>query len=230
MQDNQYTESPQKNEKNNNKKYHHPFMVVANLTLHTEIANAIFYATWKKGNIGLVQFASQVAKIFKSAQADDPYADWYLMKTYDAIFTAKERLRKIEERTKFYFDNQRGLTLQYSPNKRWQRELRILTPYSYMGASLLTDLDQILRQIIIIRHVRVQTENELTIKEPIKELQEAFAVPFSWKETKVTRADIHSGNQNANDAKAVFSETLPEDVLNEKIEFSYLPNYKKKSN
>ena len=223
MQNNQSTELPQKNKNTPN-----PFMVMSNLTLHTEIAHNIFYATWKKGNIGLVQFASQVAKIYKSSQADDPYADWYLMKIYDALFAAKERLKKIEEKTNFYFDNQRGLKLQYAPNKPWQHELRIVNPFSYMGACLLTDLDHILRQIIIIRHVCVQTESQLTIKQPIKELQDSFAIPFVWKKTNVTRADIISGNQNAIDAKAAFNETLPDEVFNKEIEFSYLPNAKKK--
>ncbi|MEO8964705.1 MAG: AcaB family transcriptional regulator [Gammaproteobacteria bacterium] len=203
-------------------------VVIANLTLHTEIAHDIFYATWKKGNIGLVQFASQVAKIYKASQADDPYADWYLMKVYDAIFTAKERLQKIEEKTASYFDNQRGLKLQYTPNKPWQHELRIINPFSYMGAGLLTDLDHILRQIIIVRHVCAQTESELTIKQPIKELQNSFAVPFVWKDTKVTRTDIRSANHKALEAKEAFKESLPNDVLNEKIEFSYLPKKKTK--
>ena len=176
MQDNQTTESTQNQEITKNKNTQHPFMVMAALTLHTEIAHNIFDARWNKGNIGLVQFASQVAKIYKASQADDPYADWYLMKIYDAILSAKDKLKKIEEKATFYFDNQRGLKLQYSPNKPWQHELRVVNPYSYMGASLLTDLDHILRKIVIIRHVCVQTEGLLTIKQPIKELQDALLV------------------------------------------------------
>lgn len=229
MLDNHSTESLSKQDSKKPKESQNSFMVVASLTLHTEVANKLFYATWERGNIGLVQFASQVAKIYKSSKADDPYADWYLMKIYDAVFSAKERLKEIEEKTTSYFNNQRGLSLQYSRSKPWHQELRIVSPYSYMGASLLTDLDNILRQIIIIRHVGVQTENAFTIKQPIKELQDAFAVPFVWKETKVTREDIRSNNQKAISAKEKFKEILPDDVLNEKIEFSYLPNSKNKS-
>jgi integrating conjugative element protein (TIGR03761 family) len=229
MRDNHSIELPQNQENTKNKKKEqYPFIVMATLTLHTEIAHNIFDARWNKGNIGLIQFASQVAKIYKASQADDPYADWFLMKIYDAVVSAKDNLKKIEEKATFYFDNQRGLKLQYSPNKPWQHELRVVNPYSYMGASLLTDLDHILRKIVIIRHVCVQTKSQLTIKQPIKELQDAFAVPFVWKNTKVTRADIRSGNQNAIDAKAAFTESLPDAVLNEEIEFSYLPNSKKK--
>jgi integrating conjugative element protein (TIGR03761 family) len=229
MHSDQSTESSKKQKLQNNKNSQHKFQIVADLTLHTDIANNLFYATWKIGNIGLVQFASWVAKMYKSSQADDPYADWYLMKTYDALFNAKERLKKIEEKTTFYFGNLRGVNLRYAPTKPSHQELRIASPFSYMGACLLTDLDHILRQIIILRHVGInQSGNEITIKKPIKELQDAFAVPFSWKETHVTRADIRSGNQKAIDAKAVFPETLPDDVLNEEIEFSLLPNTKLK--
>jgi integrating conjugative element protein (TIGR03761 family) len=226
MQDNHSTESLSKQESKKSKESHNSFMVVASLTLHTEIANKLFYATWERGNIGLVQFASQVAKIYKSSKADDPYADWYLMKIYDAIFAAKKYLKDIKEKTSAYFDNQSGLSLQYERSKPWEQQLRIVSPFSYMGASLLIELDNILRQIIIIRHVGVQTENEFTIKEPIKKLQYAFAVPFIWKDTKVTRDDVRSNNQKAISAKEKFKEALPDDVLNQKIDFSYLPNSK----
>lgn len=217
---------PDKEKNKRNSKQSSLSQVVATITLHTQIANSFFNASWKPGNIGLVQFSLQTAKIYKASQADDPYADWYLMKTYDAIVIAKERLNKIGKEIVACFAGECEIKLQHATNKPWLRELRIFSPFSYMGARLLTDFDQVLRQFIIMRHISKQIGNDISVKKPISELEAAFSLPFAWRETKVTRVDIYADNQKALDAKTAYNTPLPNEVLDKKIEFSYLPNPK----
>jgi integrating conjugative element protein (TIGR03761 family) len=204
-----------------------PFKVIASLKLYTEIANELFNASWHLGNIGLMQFSFQIEKIYRASQADDPYADWFLMKTYDALFTAKERLNKINQKISFYFGTQPSIELKFTATKPKIKKIRIVNPYSYMGACLLTDLDQILRQFIILRHIGTHIVNDMTIKLPIKELQTAFSIPLSWKDTKVTRQDIRKNNEKSQKAKSAFKHPLPNEVLNQEIDFSYFPKAKK---
>ena len=204
----------------------HQFVVNANLTLHTNIVHNLVNSGWRRGNIGLAQFLLQISKIYRSSQADDPYADWYLMKTYDAIYNARVNLKKIEEKIAQHLSSNRGMRIQHAPTAPWKHEIRVLNPFCYMGASLLTELDYVVCQTLIMRHVCAKSESESFIKQATKELQDAFSVPLNWKKTNVTRLDVRNENQTAIEAKAKFQDPLPDEILNQEIEFSYLPKVK----
>jgi integrating conjugative element protein (TIGR03761 family) len=202
--------------------------IVADITLYTDVAHKFFNASWRPGNIGLIQFSTAVAKIYNACKADDPYAEWYLLKTYTALFEALEQIRKMEKQLMPYFVNQRGIKLNYlEKTKLWNEQLYVATQFSHMGAELLTDVDHLLRQIITLQRAGIsQGENEITLRMPIKIMQDAFFVPIGWKKTLVTRKDILADNQKAKDAKAIFNADLPEVVLNKEIKFSFLPRVK----
>jgi integrating conjugative element protein (TIGR03761 family) len=202
--------------------------IVADITLYTNVAHQLFNATWRPGNIGLIQFSSAVARIYNACKADDPYAEWYLLKTYSELFDAIEQIKKMEKQLAPYFINQRGIKLNYlEKTKLWNEQLYLATQFSHMGAELLTGVDHLLRQIITLHRAGIsQGENEITIRTPIQVMQDAFAVPLGWKKTLVTRADIRADNQKAADAKALFNDELPQAVLNREIKFSFLPRVK----
>jgi integrating conjugative element protein (TIGR03761 family) len=202
--------------------------IIAEIILHTDIAHKFFRATWRPGNIGLIQFSASVAKIYFACKEDDPYAEWYLLKIYNALFEAIDQIKKMEKQLSPYFLNQRGIKLHYlEKTKLWNEELHLATQFSHMGAELLTDVDHLLRQIITLQRAGVaQGENAITVRMPIKIMQDAFSVPMGWKRTHVTREDIRADNKKAKDARAVFDGDLPEAVLKKEIEFSFLPRVK----
>ncbi len=91
----------------------HLMGIVADITLYTDIAHRFFKAGWSKGNIGLVQFCVMIAKMYAACRMDDPYADWYLMKTYKALTEAIDKINEIEKELTPYFTKTRGIKLRY---------------------------------------------------------------------------------------------------------------------
>jgi integrating conjugative element protein (TIGR03761 family) len=212
-----------------NRKKLHKFDVVADLILHTDITNNLFDASWRRGNIGLVQFSSAIGKIYNASKHDDPYADWYLMKTYNAIKISREKIKNINEALTIIIKNHQEMKLRYLTNKPWQKSLRIYSPFSHLAALLLTEVDEVIRLIIILQHVKsIHGQSDASFREPIEILQKTFAVPFAWKKTGVTRTDIRENNQKALEAQKCFTEPLPNAVLNREIEFSFLPKLSEK--
>jgi integrating conjugative element protein (TIGR03761 family) len=206
--------------------------IVMDITLYTDIGRKLFNASWRPGNIGLIQFSTSVANIYKACRYDDPYAEWYLLKTYNALFEAIEQIKKMENQLMPYFLNQRGIKLRHvEETKFWSKELHLATQFSHMGAELLTSVDHLLRNIITLQRAGIaQGENEITVRMPIKILQDAFAEPLGWKKTFVTRKDVREDNQKAKAAKSIFDGELPEAVLNKEIKFSFLPRVKNITN
>lgn len=200
----------------------HRMGIVADITLYTDIAHRFFKAGWSKGNIGLVQFCVMIAKMYAGCRMDDPYADWYLMKTYKALTEAIDKINEIEKELTPYFTKTRGIKLRYlDKNKVWNEELSISTEFSHLGAELLTQTDHVLRQLITLQ--RSGINQPMGIKVPLTIMQDAFATALPWKKTDVTRNDIRANNEKAQETKALYDGELPTAILNKEIQFSFLP-------
>ncbi|MEO8963990.1 MAG: AcaB family transcriptional regulator [Gammaproteobacteria bacterium] len=197
--------------------------IIADITLHTDIAHRFFKAGWSKGNIGLVQFCIMIAKIYVGCRMDDPYADWYLMKTFKVLTEAIDQINGLEQELASYFNKTRGIKLRYlENNKAWNDELYISTEFCHLGAELLTNTDHVLRQLITLQRSGI-TQSTIGIKFPLQIMQDAFATPLPWKKTDITRNDVRSNNQKAQDTKVLYEGELPIAILDKEIEFSFLP-------
>ncbi len=205
--------------------------VFADVTLHTHLANRFFSAGWKRGHIGLIQFCAMIAKLYAACRADDPYADWYLMKTYKIVTNAIEKVSAINDQLNSYFTKINGIKLHYYENKDAQtHRLYLATQFCLLGAELLTETDQVLRQLITLQRTGIkQQKNEITQKMLIDILQEAFSIPKLWIKTDVTRNDIVENNEKAQTTKSLYENELPKEILNKEIVFSFLPKTEKSS-
>lgn len=59
--------------------------------------------------MGLLQFAKTMTVLWHAANQDDPYAEWYLLKTYQCLTQAKATLKAIEAQLLPYFNEARGM-------------------------------------------------------------------------------------------------------------------------
>jgi integrating conjugative element protein (TIGR03761 family) len=205
--------------------------VVADITLHTSIANRFFRAGWSKNNIGLIQFCSMIAKLYAASRADNPYADWYLMKTYKALTSAIGQVHGLEKQLQPYFNKVEGVSLRYFENKNpWTHELYLSTQFCHLGAELLTRTDQVLRQILTLLRAGIkQQKTVISLSMPLDIMQEAYDTPRLWIGTGVTRKDVMENNQKAQTTKNLYEKELPKEILNKEIEFSFLPKVKQLS-
>lgn len=193
------------------------------ITLHTNIAQSLFKGSWRPGKMGLLQFSSAIIHIWNAARNDDPYADWYLLKTYQALCDARENLNVIEAQLTPYLNNLRGITIgSCSSVKPIQHPLQFSTPFGFMGAYLIADFDYVLRQHLMLERLGIPLKEDITIKRLVELVQKVFSVPRGWQQTGVTRKDVLESTLKAVHAKEKLGE-IPPAILNKEIKFAFLP-------
>jgi integrating conjugative element protein (TIGR03761 family) len=193
------------------------------LILHTELAKVVFNGTWNQGRIGLIQFASVMRLMWRAAREDDPYAEWFLLKIYDAIEKAKKQIKHYESLLQQQMSQMRGFKIDLFKNPEpIQQSLRFATPFAFMGAMLLEHFDYVNRQLYTLQRVGLLAKNNLVPAHLLKEVQKVFVLSMGWKYTGVTRQDMLENNPKAKKAIELFGE-LPAGVLNKEIKFAFLP-------
>jgi len=192
--------------------------------LHTIRARALFNGSWKHGKMGLLQFAKVMSILWKAARQDDPYAEWYLLKVYQALHEAREKLKGMEKQLEPLLNQIRGIEVSTSLSAHPATyPLKFATPFAYMGAYLITEFDFVLRQVLTLEKIGIMApQQDMSIKSMVQLIQTVFALSREWKQTGVKRQDIIDKTPAAEEARLRFGE-LPESVLNKKIDFAFLP-------
>jgi integrating conjugative element protein (TIGR03761 family) len=198
------------------------------ITLHTRIAQSLFHYSWQPGKLGLLQFAKTMTTVWYAARQGDPYAEWYLLKTYDALFYAREKIKQAEQKLEQYFADSRGIKINLPvSNHPVCYPLRFSTPFGFMGAALLANMDYVFRQILTLERMGIAVgDRAYSVPSITGYMQKAFAVPRQWQRTGVTRQGIHEHSASYQKAKALLGE-LPEAVLKNEIDFLFFPGKKK---
>ncbi|HVV67733.1 MAG TPA: TIGR03761 family integrating conjugative element protein [Gammaproteobacteria bacterium] len=193
------------------------------LTLHTRLAQSLLNGNWKAYQQGLWQFATKVRDLWKGHQADDPYADWCFMKIDEKINHIQEAMQKIEQHLTYRLSQLRGFNIPLFENpKPMPLTLRFVTPFSYMAAAVLSELDYISRQAYTLRHIGQIVEfNQLPIS-VVPSIRQLFSIPLAWK-VHVSRQDIRDNNALAKEAKDKMGE-IPAVILNKELKFLFLLN------
>jgi hypothetical protein len=100
--------------------------------------------------------------------------------------------------------------------------LQFSTPFSFMAATLVENVDFLNRQIFTLYRMGVIPKENLIQKDLIRQIQNVFSLPRKWRYTGVTRRDILEKNQKAKLAEELLGE-IPNAVLNQEIKFTFLP-------
>jgi integrating conjugative element protein (TIGR03761 family) len=198
------------------------------LVLHNPTAEYLVKGSWNYKQMGLLQFAKSVQLIWQAAKGDDPYAEWYLMQIYEQITLLKEEVKKAEALCQEKFAQLRGLEVQVMDNlKPIKLPLRFATPFGYMAAYLIADLDYFFRQANILKRLGILLEGKQIPVYFVQKMHMLFAHARLWQYTGITRKDIKENNQLAQKAKELMG-ALPEPILNNQFQFMFLPRIVKK--
>lgn len=191
------------------------------LILHTRLSQSLLTGSWRPGNLGLWQFAIKIRDLWRAHRADDPYADWCFMKVDEKIHQIREEIQEVEHYCEQRLSQLRGFNIKVFENPHPKKlALKFVIPFTYMGATLLPELDYIARQAYTLRHVGQLLEpNQLPVK-IVKSMRQLFAIPMIWK-MLVTRQDIRENNAVAQEAKEKMGE-IPSAILNKDIKFIFL--------
>jgi len=106
----------------------------------------------KPAIIGLTGFADRLRVIWLAARNDDPYADWWLIKTHDAIDSSSTCIRDWQTELDSQLDQMAGLEVTIAGSQKPCRvPLQFANPYAYQAARLLSEYDTLVRTVLTAR-------------------------------------------------------------------------------
>ena len=147
----------------------------------------------KPAIMGLLAFADQLRVIWNGARADDPWADWWLIKIDEAIDLAQHRLEMATAKIEQHLQAQSALEIDIATSEKPYRvKLRFVNPYAYRGAQLVAEFDAAVRTILTARHVGLingdRAHRLMTGCSAV--LRSLFAMPQGYRVYRLDRAAV----------------------------------------
>ena len=196
--------------------------------IHTMDAQLLFLGYVTKGSVGLLQFAGQMTAIWDASEKDDPYADWYLLKVYDAIIQLRNQLAQIiqdyKEKIRVTYGQTNLLFTPFVSQKPVIKNLWFRTQYGYLGAGVVGDFDELMRVVLTANRVGVlldKTQDAIR-SEWVERVISLFQLPFKWQSFTLTRADIKADNDAAKSAQKALGK-VPSNVLDKTLRSPFSP-------
>jgi integrating conjugative element protein (TIGR03761 family) len=190
----------------------------ATLTLQTRQAQRVVKGrgqmAGKPAIIGLIGFANMLRPIWHGSRADDPYADWWLLKIHDTLQFAQRQLVHAEHDIDAQFQAMGSIDVAAPASVKPARiALNFSNPYAFRGAQLVSVYDDLVRSVLSARHVGLLTrdESQRLLHVGGRQVRRALQSPVGYRFTGVTRVDVEQGTAKALQAKDVMGK-LPDDV------------------
>lgn len=209
----------------------------ASILLHTRQAMTIFDGRDKTEDkpaiFGVPRFSGSINQIYKDAMADDPWADWWLVKVDDYIEQARKKLNGYREELKQLYPNSPAINISVAESVDPEpRPLNFPTPsYAYRMAYLVIDFDQFCCEVLSMRHtglmIRVKAERYLHLAG--KALRVALQSASGYRRQGVTRNDVLANNPLAQKARLLMGE-IPRDIFEMKRRSDYAPELRQYQN
>ena len=201
----------------------------AYLTLRSRIARYYFYKGGDKNGGGVFYFNKQVREIWYAAEQDDPYADLFLLRIYDALITTR---REIRQKIKYYQDYIQGeVNLQWKiilSDEPIKIKLNFMLSYGYMAADLIADFDNFACLIYSGKMLGVMLDKPINdlLQQIGDKIKATFELPQKWIKIEVTREDIQQNNDRAKFACEHMG-LINEKVLTGELRAPFSPKIKK---
>lgn len=180
--------------------------------------------------IGLLDFGRRMKLIWLSAEADDPFADWFLVKIERSL---KESQALIQTKTDWLNARLReiqGFDIQVAHSLQpLQVPIYFQNPYGYMGAYLIADYDALARSVFTARHIALidRAAAEQLLQVTGKAIRRTFNLAGQWKFTGVTREDVLAQTSNALRASGLLG-VCPELILSKTQRAKISPQIREK--
>lgn len=157
--------------------------------------------------------------------ADDPYADWWLVKIERELTQAREQLKHMEKTVEQHLADAPAINVvvaqSLSPAKL---ELNFSNPYAFHGAYLLADYDALVRAVLTARHVGLMDSrtSEKLLAEGGRYLRAAFETGKGYRYLGIKRVDLVQGTAKAHKAIETLGE-LPQPIITGELRATYAP-------
>lgn len=183
------------------------------------------------GIVGLTRFAAMLRPLWNAARADDPWADWWLLRVHDAIEQGHQELDAL-------LGHVTGL-LQQTPNvsvtvavsiEPLKVPLTFTNPYAFRGAYLLAKFDDLIRSLLTARHVAMldRDGSERLIADGGRQVRRAYNAALGYRFLGVTRDDARLMTARIKEAEAQMG-VLPPEILEAKLRAAFAPEIARSS-
>lgn len=207
---------------------HQPLRSDVWLTLQTTYAQLLIRGRVSKRKspiVGLIGFADRLRLIWNAAQANDPYADWWLIKIHDAISTVDARIKYERETLRKIFDRNRSFIAVPAQNREpFRIKLRFASPYAYRAAQMLAEFDSLTCELLTGRHIgRVARRDATSIIQSVaSKIRGVFNIPLRFRHLGIDRANPLSWEAEGGIAKRYMGD-VPQDILEGKRRAAFAP-------
>lgn len=198
------------------------------LTLQTTYAQLLIRGRRTKGKapiVGLIGFADRLRLIWHAAQANDPFADWWLVKIHDAISTVDARISLERESVQELFDTGRPFIAVPAQNREpFRIKLRFASPYAYRAAQMLAEFDSLVCELLTARHIgRLVRRDTTSITHSVaSKIRGVFNIPLRFRHLGIDRANSLSWQADGQIAKRYMG-VIPQDILEGKRRAAFAP-------
>lgn len=189
------------------------------LTLQTRQAQRLVrgrgYSADKPAIVGLIGFANLVRSVWLGARADDPYADWWMLKIHDALEQAERALSSMERAIVGKLQGMGALEVTLPTSTKPARvSLNFSNPYAFHAARVIGAFDALVCKVLSARHVGLlaRDEAEGLLHQGGRVVRRVLQSPVGYRFLGVTRREVAQGTAKALQAIEVMGE-VPGDVL-----------------
>jgi len=180
--------------------------------------------------IGLMDFGRRMKLLWLSSEADDPYADWYLLQIENSIKEARVLINEKKSWLDDVLNTMDGVEIEIAQSlKPINVSIYFQNPIGYMGAYLVKDYDLLACSVFTARHIGLidrKTAESIT-HVTSKAIRRTFTLVALWKFTGVTREDLTQKNPSSQRAFDTFGE-CPEDVVSKKTRAMVAPEIRER--
>ena len=173
------------------------------------------YSAEKSAIIGLLGFANLVRALWHGARADDPYADWWLLRIHEAMLQTERELVTLEQGISSRFEMLGAIDVSAPVSTKPARSaLNFSNPYAFRAARLISVFDALACKALSARHVGLigRDESEKTLYQGGRWIRRALQSPVGYRLLGVTRDDVVQNTAKAIQAGEAMG-VIPDDVV-----------------
>ncbi|HCC5982130.1 TPA: TIGR03761 family integrating conjugative element protein, partial [Citrobacter freundii] len=159
-----------------------------------------------------------------AAEHNDPYADLWMLRMEEKLVQSRKLMQVMLDQAKAMFSElPEGIDIETCFNVQPARfPLFINAPLAYQGVYLLTDFDQLARQLLLASHIAVISRREMhnRLNNGATVIRSAFGLAQKYHGSGLTRQDFIDDTPQARAAIERLG-PLPEAILSGKLRSSF---------
>ncbi|WP_105471807.1 PFL_4669 family integrating conjugative element protein [Escherichia coli] len=205
-----------------------PLRSAIHIQLHTHNATRLWTGRRATENgpapiIGMPRFIEILNQMRIAAEHNDPYADLWMLRMEELAQSRKLMQVMLDQAKAMFSELPEGIDIETCFNVQPARfPLFINAPLAYQGVYLLTDFDQLARQLLLASHIAVISHREMhnRLNNGATVIRSAFGLAQKYHGSGLTRQDFIDDTPQARAAIERLG-PLPEAILSGKLRSSF---------